>query len=81
MYLRFNTMSETVAVFWGFEYLHYSLMLEKHGQYGVKKAIGRPQPKIISVETVMEYARSFGQVLHSEAFGNWHWMPRYAESL
>lgn len=81
MYLRFNTMSETVAVFWGFEYLHYSLMLEKHGQYGVKKAIGRPQPKIISVETVMEYARSFGQVLHSEAFGNWHWMSRYAESL
>lgn len=74
-------MSEIVAVFWGFEHLHYALMLEKHGQYGMKKAIGRPQPKAISVETVMDYARSFGQVVHSEAFGNWHWMSRYAEQL
>jgi len=74
-------MSEIVAVFWNFEHLHYALMLEKHGQYGMKKAIGRPQPKAVSVEAVMDYARSFGQVLHSEAFGNWHWMSRYAQAL
>lgn len=74
-------MSEIVAVFWGFEDLHYALMLEKHGVYGMKKATGRAQPKAISVEAVMDYARSFGQVVHSEAFGNWHWMSRYAEPL
>ncbi|MFK8164378.1 MAG: NYN domain-containing protein [Lewinella sp.] len=74
-------MSEIVAVFWDFEHLHYALMLEKHGQYGMKKAIGRPQPKAISVEVVMDYARSHGQVLHSEAFANWHWMSRYAQAL
>ncbi|WP_020571304.1 NYN domain-containing protein [Neolewinella persica] len=74
-------MSEIVAVFWDFEHLHYALMLEQHGQYGMKKAIGRPQPKTVSVEAVMDYARTFGQVLHSEAFGNWHWMSRYAQPL
>lgn len=74
-------MSDIVAVFWGFEHLHQSLMLDKHGSSGHKKANGKLQPKMVDVEAVMDYARSFGQVLVNEAFGNWHWMSRYQQPL
>jgi len=74
-------MSDIVAVFWDFEHLHQSLMLDKHGHSGFKKANGRLQPKMVNVESVMDYARSFGQVLANEAFGNWHWMSRYNQPL
>lgn len=74
-------MSDIVAVFWDFEHLHQALMLDKHGHTGHKKANGRLQPKMVSVEVVMDYARSLGQVLTNEAFGNWHWMARYRQPL
>lgn len=74
-------MSDIIAVFWNFEHLHQALMLDKHGHSGHKKANGRLQPKMISVEAVMDYARSLGQVFANEAFGNWHWMARYRQSL
>lgn len=74
-------MSDIVAVFWDFEHLHQALMLDKHGHAGHKKANGRLQPKMVSVEAIMDYARSFGQVLANEAFGNWHWMSRYRQPL
>ena len=74
-------MSDIIAIFWDFEHLHQALMLDKHGHPGHKKANGRLQPKMVSVEAVVDYARSLGQVLTNEAFGNWHWMARYRESL
>lgn len=74
-------MSDIVAIFWDFEHFHNALLLEKHGQYGMKKVSGRLQPKAVNVEAVMDYARSFGQVIANEAFGNWHWMSRYANKL
>jgi hypothetical protein len=74
-------MSDIVAVFWDFEHLHQALMLDKHGHAGHKKANGRLQPKMVNVEAVMDYARSLGQVLANEAFGNWHWMARYRQPL
>ena len=74
-------MSDIVAVFWGFEHLHQALMLDKHGPSGHKKANGRLQPKMVNVEAIMDYARSFGQVHANEAFGNWHWMSRYRQPL
>ncbi len=74
-------MSDIVAIFWDFEHLHQALMLDKHGDAGYKKANGRLQPKMVDIEAVMDYARSFGQVLVNEAFGNWHWMSRYRQSL
>ncbi|WP_187271007.1 NYN domain-containing protein [Neolewinella aurantiaca] len=74
-------MSDIVAVFWDFEHFHQALMLDKHGHSGHKKANGRLQPKMVNVEAVMDFARSFGQVLTNEAFGNWHWMARYQQPL
>ena len=74
-------MSDIVAIFWDFEYFHHALLLEKHGQYGMKKVTGRLQPKAVNVEAVMDFARSFGQVITNEAYSNWHWMGRYASNL
>lgn len=56
-------------------------MLDKHGHSGHKKANGRLQPIMVDVEAIMDYARSFGQVMANEAFANWHWMSRYREPL
>lgn len=74
-------MSDIVAIFWDFEQLHNALMFEKHGHSGINKVRGRLQPKAINIDVVMDYARSFGQVFINEAYGNWHWMSRYAEAL
>ncbi len=74
-------MSDIIAVFWDFEHFHFALMLEKFGQSRMKKGIGRPQPKTIKVEAVMDYARSFGQVFLNEAYANWHNLSKYADSL
>lgn len=74
-------MSDIVAVFWDFEQLHNALLLEKQGYAGLKKVGGRLQPKAINVDVIMDYARSFGQVFVNEAYGNWHWMGRYAEAM
>lgn len=70
-------MSDIVAIFWDFEHLHDAIMLQKHGKAGLKKFNGRLQPVAINVEAVMDYARSFGQVIHNEAFGNWLYFGRY----
>lgn len=74
-------MSDIVAVFWDFEQLHNALMFEKHGHSGISKVRGKLQPKVINVDVIMDYARSFGQVFVNEAHGNWHWMSRYAEAM
>jgi len=74
-------MLDTVAVFWNFEYFHHALLLEKHGHFGMKKISGRLQPKAVDVNAVMEHARSLGRVYTSEAYGNWHWLSRYAGEL
>lgn len=74
-------MSDIVAVFWDFEHFHYALMLEKFGQSGIKKVIGRPQAKAIKVDAVMDYARSFGQVFLNEAYANWRNLGKYATGL
>jgi hypothetical protein len=70
-------MSDIIAVFWDFEHLHDAIMLQKHGKTGLKKFNGRLQPVAVNVEVVMDYARSFGQVIHNEAFGNWQFFGRY----
>lgn len=74
-------MSDIVATFCNFEYLHQAIMRQRYGKSGLKKNMGRLQPTAVDVDAVMDYARSFGQVLHAEAFGHWQHMGRYSNKL
>jgi len=70
-----------VAIYWDFENIQASLV-EKRGGFG---AYGRTkyqaQEPLIDVDSVMEFAATFGVVSINRAYCNWQWYGKYREAL
>lgn len=70
-----------VAIYWDFENIQASLV-EKKGGFG---AYGRTkyqnQEPLIDVDSVMEFAATFGVVSINRAYCNWQWYGKYREAL
>jgi uncharacterized protein (TIGR00288 family) len=70
-----------VAIYWDFENIQASLV-EKKGGFG---AYGRTkyqhQEVLIDVDSVMEFAATFGVISINRAYCNWQWYGKYREAL
>lgn len=70
-----------VAIYWDFENLQASLVEKKGGQgaYGRTKYLA--QEALVDIESIMEYAATFGVVSINRAYCNWQWYGKYREAL
>lgn len=69
-----------VAMYWDFENIHASLHEQDIGPYR-EAARFKPQPELVDVTAVMDYARSMGNVCINRAYCNWSFFFRYSEAL
>lgn len=68
-----------VAMYWDFENIHASLHEQDVGFY--KEARFKPQPELVDVAAIMDFARSVGSVCINRAYCNWSFFSRYADAL
>ena len=75
--------NDTVAVYWDFENLHASLYDSNNGSgsYGKKQARGKQQDVLIDVQTLYDFATTYGNVAINKAYCNWQWYAKYKHSL
>ena len=74
-----NSSSESakVAVYWDFENLHAVLVDQEHGDGAYRENPFQPQPAIVKLSPIINYAASFGDVVIHRAYGNWQWFHQY----
>ncbi len=67
--------NDTVAVYWDFENLHASLFDAKNGSgsYGKKQVRGKQQDILVDVQTLYDFAATYGNVAINKAYCNWQW--------
>lgn len=70
-----------VAVYWDFENVQASLVEKKGGPGAYGRTKYQAQEALIDVESVMEYAATFGVVSINRAYCNWQWYGKYRETL
>jgi uncharacterized protein (TIGR00288 family) len=75
--------NDTVAVYWDFENLHASLYdaANGSGSYGKKQARGKQQDVLVDVQTLYDFATTYGNVAINKAYCNWQWYAKYKHSL
>ena len=75
--------NDTVAVYWDFENLHASLYDAKNGSgsYGNKRVRGKSQEILIDVQTLYDFAATYGNVAINKAYCNWQWFAQYRHAL
>jgi uncharacterized protein (TIGR00288 family) len=75
--------NDTVAVYWDFENLHASLYDAKNGSgsYGRKQQRGKQQDVLVDVQTLYDFATTYGNVGINKAYCNWQWYAKYRHSL
>jgi uncharacterized LabA/DUF88 family protein len=74
--------SNIVAVYFDFENLHAALY---ERDWGGSKSYGdnryTQQDVLVNVKSVMDYARSIGDIAIKRAYNNWQWFSRYRDAL
>lgn len=70
-----------VAIYWDFENLQASLVEKKGGNGAYGRTKYQAQEALIDIESVMEYAATFGVVSINRAYCNWQWYGKYREQL
>lgn len=70
-----------VAIYWDFENIQASLVEKKGGMGGYGRTKFQAQEALIDVDSVMEYAATFGVVSINRAYCNWQWYGKYREAL
>lgn len=72
-----------VALYWDFENLHAALFEQKNGDGSYAKSDLRfkPQEPLISVQSILDLASSFGPIAVNRAYGNWQFYGRYRDAL
>ncbi len=73
--------TSNVAIYWDFENIQASLVEKKSGPGGYGRTKFQPQELLIDVDSVMEYAATFGVVSINRAYCNWQWYGKYRETL
>lgn len=72
---------DNVAIYWDFENLHASLVDEREGEGAYGRAWYRPQPALIEVRPVLDYAASIGRIVVNRAYANWQHLAKYRTAL
>jgi len=72
---------ENVAIYWDFENLHASLVDEREGEGAYGRAWYRPQPALVEVRPVLDYAASIGRIVVNRAYANWQHLAKYRTEL
>lgn len=73
--------TSNVAIYWDFENLQASLVEKKGGNGAYGRTKYQAQEALIDIESVMEYAATFGVVSINRAYCNWQWYGKYREQL
>lgn len=73
--------TSNVAIYWDFENIQASLVEKKGGMGGYGRTKFQAQEALIDVDSVMEYAATFGVVSINRAYCNWQWYGKYREAL
>lgn len=74
---------ETVAVYWDFENIHASLYdsANARGSYGKIQNRSKQQDLLVDVQTLYDFATTYGNVSINKAYCNWQWFSKYRHSL
>lgn len=74
---------KSVAIYWDFENIHASLYNGKYGNASYGKSENRftVQEPLVKVNSIFDYAASFGNIVINKAYCNWQWFGRYRDSL
>ncbi len=73
--------TSNVAIYWDFENVQASLVEKKSGPGSYSRTKFQLQEALIDVDSVMEYAATFGVVSINRAYCNWQWYGKYREIL
>jgi uncharacterized protein (TIGR00288 family) len=73
--------TSNVAIYWDFENIQASLVEKRGGPGGYGRTKFQAQEALIDVDSVMEYAATFGVVSINRAYCNWQWYGKYREAL
>lgn len=73
--------TSNVAIYWDFENIQASLVEKKGGMGGYGRTKFQAQEALIDVDSVMEYAATFGVISINRAYCNWQWYGKYREAL
>lgn len=74
-------MTEQIAVYWDFENIHASVATIKHGPSWYRENRYIKQPKLVDVNSIMEFIRSKGDININKAYGNWSFFNAYSFDL
>ncbi len=73
---------DAVAVYWDFENIHASLFDAKNGRGTYSKQLrGAPQPVLVDVQAVYDFAATYGNIAINKAYCNWQWFSKYRQAL
>lgn len=73
--------TSNVAIYWDFENIQASLVEKRGGREAYGRTKFQHQEVLIDVDSVVEYAATFGVVSINRAYCNWQWYGKYRESL
>lgn len=74
-------MQNQIAIFWDYDNIHASVMLQQFGENWYYNHKGKPSPNVVNISAIMDYASSIGNVVLNRAYANWQWLSRYAGDL
>ena len=70
-----------VALYWDFENFHAILGNLEYGEQWYRENRFTPQPPLIDLSPIIEYAASLGDITINRAYGNWQWFANYRHQL
>lgn len=70
-----------VALYWDFENFHAILGNLEYGEQWYRENRFTPQPPLVDLAPVLEYAASLGDITINRAYGNWQWFANYRHQL
>ncbi len=70
-----------VALYWDFENFHAILGNLEYGEQWYRENRFTPQPPLVDLSPVLEYAASLGDITINRAYGNWQWFANYRHQL
>ncbi|HEV2802279.1 MAG TPA: NYN domain-containing protein [Pyrinomonadaceae bacterium] len=80
--MKTESGSNIVALYFDFENVHAALYERDWGgsrSYGDNRYT--QQDVLVNIKSVMDYARSIGDIAIKRAYNNWQWFSRYREAL
>lgn len=70
-------MENRIAIYWDFENIHASLCSLKFGSSWYRTNRTTKQPRVVDVDSIMEYAAGLGQININRAYANWTSLYNY----